>query len=105
MALVTVSINERAYQIACRDGEEERVRSRASELDQRVRKLSAAVGQVGDALLLVMTGLLLSDEVADAKARTAAPADNRDEIDAALATAVEALAARIDGIAERLENA
>ncbi len=108
MAVVTVEINGRAYQIACHDGEEDRVRNRAGELDQRVRRLAAAVGQVGDPLLLVMTGLLLSDELAEAQARQAPPAPGADaqgtELDAALASTIEALAARIDGIAERLQK-
>lgn len=108
MAMVTIDINGRAYQIACHDGEEDRVRNRASELDQRVRKLAAAVGQVGDPLLLVMAGLLLSDELADARAKQAASAPAEevpgDDLDTALASAVEALADRIDGIAERLEK-
>ncbi len=111
MAVVTIEINGRPYQIACGDGEEEHVRHRAAELDKRVRILASQVGQVGEAVLLTMTGLLLEDELhevrkeARAAAAPVAPeAVPTEELDAALAAAIEALAARIDGIAERLET-
>lgn len=105
MAVVTVQINGRPYQIACHDGQEEHVRRRAADFDERLRKLGEAVGQVGDNLLLVMAGVLLTDELAEAKAQAPRREPAGEELDAALAAAVEALAHRIDGIADRLRSA
>ena len=65
MAQVEVSINGRSYQIVCDDGQEEHLAQLGKYIDQRVRELVAAVGQVGDSRLLVMVSLLIADELAD----------------------------------------
>lgn len=67
MAHVSIQVNGRKYDIGCDDGEEEHVRGLALELDRRVGQLAASVGQVGDARLLILTGLLLADELADCR--------------------------------------
>ena len=66
MAQVNVRINGRQYQVACEDGQEEHLDKLAGYIDQRVAELVKDVGQVGDARLLVMAALLISDELADA---------------------------------------
>ena len=65
MAQVEVNINGRSYQIVCDDGQEEHLVQLGKYIDQRVRELVAAVGQVGDSRLLVMVSLLIADELAD----------------------------------------
>ena len=47
------------------DGQEEHLVQLGKYIDQRVRELVAAVGQVGDSRLLVMVSLLIADELAD----------------------------------------
>jgi cell division protein ZapA len=66
MAQVSVRINGRQYQVACEDGQEEHLDKLAAYIDQRVADLVKEVGQVGDARLLVMSALLIADELADA---------------------------------------
>lgn len=112
MAQVSVTINGRAYQIACDDGQEEHLRQLAGYIDRRVAELVAAMGQIGDMRLLVMVSLLIADELSEVtqqlkesknaseEARsTVAQADKR------AATALEGIAARIEDIAARLEQA
>ena len=65
MAQVTITINDRNYEIACDDGQETHLTNLAEFVDQRVNELSAAVGQVGHARLLVMANLLLADELSE----------------------------------------
>ena len=65
MALVEVQINQRMYQVACDDGQEGHLMKLAEDIDQRVRDLSASMGQVGDARLILMAGLLLADELTE----------------------------------------
>ena len=65
MAVVEVQINQRMYQVACDDGQEEHLMKLAGDIDQRVRDLSATMGQVGDARLILMAGLLLADELTE----------------------------------------
>jgi len=108
MAQVTVTINGRSYQIACDEGQEDRLRQLAGYVDKRVSELTAASGQAGDTRLLVMASLLIADELADAKAALA-EARNKEphapDAETAVAQGIEALAARIEDIAARLEAA
>ena len=107
MPQVDVTINGRHYQIACDEGQEGHLAQLASYVDDRVQELVAAVGQVGDARLLVMTSLLVADELSEAYATLteaglgpgedgAAPVSLRDR--------EEAIAARIERVAERIES-
>lgn len=68
MGQITVTVNERDYAIACEDGQEEHLGKLARYLDQRVGELAGSIGQVGHARLLVIAGLLISDELSDAYA-------------------------------------
>ena len=103
MAQVEVTINGRDYRIACDDGQEEHLEGLAAYVDRRVSELVSAVGQVGEARLLVMVSLLIADELSE----TYASLENGGSADAAdkLAAATEALAEKIETIAAKLEPA
>lgn len=111
MAQVTVVINGRKYPIACDDGQEAHLTRLGSYIDKRIGELVAAIGQVGDARLLVMVCLLIADELSDAYAELEGhrgPSQGekgRAQVDDAISGGIEALAKRIDDIAERLEHA
>ena len=126
MARVSITINNRPYQIACDDGQERHLMRLAESIDARVNQMVAAVGQVGDAHLLVLASLVVADELSDVRAeldslrgrlddqrlaRTPPPAPSpvapaRDAAaEGAAAEQMTALAKRIEGIAERLERA
>ncbi len=110
MAQVTVTINDRRYNVACDDGQEAHLARLGAYIDRRVGELVAAVGQIGDAKLLVMVSLLVADELSDVYAEmdtlkssgkgaaAAALADGR------LGESLEKLSARIESIAESLEQ-
>ena len=91
MATVTVEINGRPYAVGCADGQEDRVRILAKQFDGHVRQVAGEVGHVGDIRLFLMAGLLLADELHEARLNGGAPA-----ADAAPAT---------DGVAEALTRA
>lgn len=114
MAQVDITINNRSYTVACDDGQEEHLRTLGTYVDDRVKELTGAVGQIGDSRLLVMASLLIADELADAQRKALeaeaqstqpvkAPITTIDE--EALAQGIEAMAERIEGIADRLERA
>ena len=65
MGQVTVTINGRDYDIACDDGQESHLTKLSEFVDNRLKELVAAVGQVGDSRLLVMASLLLADELSE----------------------------------------
>ena len=110
MSQVMVTINGRNYQIACDDGQEAHLTRLAAYIDKRVGELVAAVGQVGDARLLVMTSLLIADELSDAYSDRDALKDSggaaaaRLEAEESLGTGIEAIAQRIENVAARLEQ-
>ncbi|WP_375592616.1 cell division protein ZapA [Algihabitans albus] len=108
MAQLAVTINGRSYQIGCEDGQEQHLLGLANYVDARVRELSASVGQVGEARLLVMVSLLIADELAEASGRvqdlqTAASGSSAIEAEAATAERLERAARHLDSLAARLE--
>ena len=109
MPQVTVQINGRSYPIACDEGQEAHLARLGSYIDNRVQELVAAVGQVGDARLLVMVSLLLADELSDAYAELKVASSNdgaakRLDREESLTAVLENVAARIETIAETLER-
>ena len=100
MAEVEVTINGRSYLMGCDDGQEDHLMTLAEEVGRRVDELVATVGQVGDARLLLMAGLLIADELYDVRAdMESGTSRNERKADAAEAE----LADKLDGLAERLE--
>ncbi len=67
MGVVHVFLNERPYDISCDDGQEEHVAHLAKVLADRVTALAETVGQVGESRLLLMAGLLVADELVEAR--------------------------------------
>ena len=63
MAELDVSINGRSYRIACEDGEEDRLIQLSEHLDRHASKLSQSIGEIGEARLILMAGLLVGDEL------------------------------------------
>ena len=118
MGQVNVFINDRSYTVACGDGEEEHLRELARYLDAHVGELAKTVGQVGDARLLLMAGLVIADELAEARdsleelqrevavqreARSAVQ-DQREESDTRIAELLTSASKRIEDMAVRLEQ-
>ncbi len=126
MADVNITINGRIYEIGCDQGQEGRVVDLASYVDQRLQQIARSGAAYNDAHLLVLTALVLTDEIFEARARTA-DADEKPvkaagrtpaavaqpaqdgglsrEDEAALAKVIEGIAKRIDGIATKVAAA
>jgi cell division protein ZapA len=117
MAQLSVNINGRAYDVACEDGQEERLSQLAQYVDGRLSEIAEAVGQIGDQRLLVMTSLLIADELGDAQYRIADLEKARSEVKPhlvaeegsisaaegdAMADSIESLAERVETIAQKL---
>ena len=104
MATVTVEINGRPYAVGCADGQEERVRILAKQFDANVRQVATEVGHVGDLRLFLMGALLLADELHEVKlGGSGVPVTQvTPPSDAGVAEALNAVAARIEKIAQKL---
>ncbi len=114
MGQVAITINGNNYQIACDEGQEERLKRLGAYVDERTAELVKGVGNVGDVRLMVMASLLVTDKLFDATTENekmrAAAAQNKQkpapaEPDEALEPLVNAVAERIEDIAANLENA
>jgi cell division protein ZapA len=117
--LVNVTVNQRAYTIACDEGEEEHLRELAAHVDGKVRGLLESVGQAGEQRLLLMAALLIAEDYFDSIGRFEMRGKEIEELSAAreevsariagteekAALALETAAERIGDIAARLGGA
>jgi cell division protein ZapA len=105
MPQVSITINGRAYPVACDEGQEERIRDLARSIDSRVAGFARQVGQAGEARLLLLTALVLADELAEANEAARRLGTQSVAVDsAAVAGNVSRLAQRIEAVAARLES-
>lgn len=107
MATVTVEVNGRPYAVGCADGQEERVRILAKQLDNQVRQVAGDVGHVGDLRLFLMSALILADELHEARLNAGKAGPSSATAPAPVSTdgvaeALNAVAARIEKIAQTL---
>ena len=111
MAQVTVNIKGRDFDIHCEDGQEARVHELGQYVDARLQDIAAAGAASSDNHLLVLTALMLADEVFDLRDNSDvltnklqdSQANQNDESSVALA--IDELADRIDRIASRIQTA
>lgn len=71
MSEVTLQINNRGYGLACDDGQEGRVLELGRYVDSRLKDIAASGAANGEAHLLVLTSLVLADEVYDLRDQVA----------------------------------
>ena len=106
MPEVHLTVNGRSYPVACEEGEEGRIKELALYLDRKTEEFVKKLGQIGEARLLVLAALVITDELAEAHAalRRHAASEGNGVDTAALAHGMEELARRIETIAVRLET-
>jgi cell division protein ZapA len=100
MANIEIEIASRRFTVACRDGEEEHLRSVAAMVDKRARDAASALGSLGESRLLLFTSLMLADELKELQQGSAVEPEPAGD---GIADAAEALADRIEDLATRLE--
>lgn len=118
MAHVNVSINGRQYRMACEEGQEDRLMRLAEGLERRIGSLRGKFGEIGDSRLTVMAALMLADELVDAGQRVRRLEDELQALqdarivvaernratNAALVTAFNAAADRIEKMTQSLNR-
>jgi cell division protein ZapA len=65
LAQVTVKINGYTYTVGCEDGQEQHLLAMAAEIDGRIESIKALGGGSGESRMLVMSALLMADELHD----------------------------------------
>ncbi len=105
MGQIVVKVNGRDFPLSCADGQEARIRRLAQYVDAKVGEFVRAVGQVGEARLILLAAIVIADELSDAnealqqersRARGGEPSE--------AAASVRSAAQRIETIAARLET-
>jgi cell division protein ZapA len=102
MAEIDIIIAGRPYKVACRDGEEETLRTAARLVDAKSREAIAGLGTLSEARQLLFAGLLLADQLIEGRPE-AAPPPAPTGPDPELADRAERLAERLESLAESLE--
>jgi len=104
MAQVTVEINGKPYSVGCEDGQEGHLRELAALFDRQVRIVAQEVGPLGDTRLMLMGALLLSDELADAKARLGHAQSDLARVQSDYARAESRAVTALESAAKRIEK-
>lgn len=116
MAQVTVTIDGKAYRMACDEGQEEHLTDLAARLDAHVTSLRNSFGEIGDQRLTVMAGIMVMDELVELQKRVRGMESEigtlrktrddalvkADKNDAALTGALSALAERMERLTRKL---
>lgn len=123
MAVLSVRINGRHYEVACDDGQEDHLRVLADEVDERLRRIVRGMGGgLGEPMAFLLTALTMADEIIENRKENREIAqevqrlaaivndDRRGEqegrmveIEHAMATTLEEIALRIEKIADQIE--
>ena len=111
MAEVDIRIGGFSYELACRDGDEERLRMLAQMVDGKAAELARSMGELNEVRQLLFASLLIADELCEALAKPAGPTPppplvrQSDTIDAEVAAEmIEELADKVEALALRLEK-
>jgi cell division protein ZapA len=111
MAQVTVTIDGKAYRMACEEGQEAHLEDLATRFDRYVIHLKDQFGEIGDLRVTVMAGIMIMDEVAEMSRKvTTLEAEleslrgNRDTDLAANARTEEKLAGVLDEVATSIRG-
>lgn len=111
MAQVTVTIDGKAYRMACEEGQESHLAELATRFDNYVSHLKSQFGEIGDLRITVMAGIMVMDELsetnrklAEIERELASLREGRDTAAAGNQRKEELLAATITELAERLNS-
>ena len=69
MPEVSIEIGGRTFEVACQAGEEHYLQSAARMLDEEAKVLTAQIGRIPEARMLLMAGLMLADKTAGVQDR------------------------------------
>ncbi len=99
MPEVNLTIAGRTYQVGCRAGEEENLRAAARLVDGKSREALAGLGTLSEARQFLFASLLLADQLIERP-----DGEGPSGPDPILAQRAEALASRLESLADALER-
>ncbi|PCI45540.1 MAG: hypothetical protein COB49_09920 [Alphaproteobacteria bacterium] len=103
MANVIVKFNKQEYHLACQDGEGDRLAKLAEYVNSKAGQIAKAMGSVSDIRLLLMTAILLADELDEARdGKPMAEKSTQDNVDSLEKTIAHTIK-RIEDITRQVE--
>ncbi|TDK39354.1 cell division protein ZapA [Rhizobium deserti] len=93
MAQVTVTIDGKAYRMACEEGQEDHLSELADRFDRYVGHLKSQFGEIGDLRITVMAGIMIMDELSETSRKIGA-----------LEAELDALKSNREGAAEKQQR-
>ena len=116
MAQVTVTIDGKAYRMACEEGQEDHLTGLAARFDQYVGHLKSQFGEIGDLRITVMAGIMVMDELSELSRKVAnleaeveklnsaraGALEDRDQNEQVLVSTLSELTGRLDSLAAML---
>ena len=110
MPKIKLTIGNRPYEIACNDGEEDRISLLAANLNTRVEGISKSLGQASEGMVLVVTALMMEDEIRTLQSgqnTSITLQDNeaaiKERINRCIAEALEPFTEKLEALANSLE--
>ena len=118
MAQVTVTIDGKAYRMACEEGQEQHLTDLADQFDRYVGHLKGQFGEIGDLRITVMAGIMIMDELSELTRKVgvlegevqslnsnrAGAAENQCRNDELVVSALSELASRLEGLTAKLNG-
>ncbi len=105
MAEVRLMIAGREYIVTCQDGEEQRLQSLGSMVDDMARQAGGPAGGLNESRLLLFSALLLADKLHDHRDATDTPVVAQpDATSKNTVETLEKLADRLEAFADKLEQ-
>lgn len=116
MAQVTITIDGKQYRMACDEGQEDHLVEMGQKFDRYIGYLKGSFGEIGDQRLTIMAAIMVMDELSELQRRVKGMESEigtlrktrddalvkADKNDAALTSALTALAQRMEALAEKL---
>ena len=118
MAQVVVTIDGKAYRMACEEGQESHLEGLAQNFDRYVGHLKSQFGEIGDLRVTVMASIMVMDELSEAQRRVGElekqleairqqgdnAASAAEKSDQALAGMIAELSSQVRSIADKLNG-
>lgn len=118
MAQVTVTIDGKAYRMACEEGQEDHLSELAERFDRYVGHLKSQFGEIGDLRITVMAGIMIMDELSELSRKVAAletevvalksngegAAESQQRTEQLMVSAVSELTARLESLTGKLNG-
>jgi cell division protein ZapA len=118
MAQVTVTIDGKAYRMACEEGQEDHLSELADRFDRYVGHLKSQFGEIGDLRITVMAGIMIMDELSEMSRKIGAleaeldtlksnregAAEKQQRSEQQMVSAVAELTARLESLTAKLNG-